>query len=191
MSQSLRIVRPVASQSPLGDRMLRVLRTCSNPALVALLAFSMLPPPAAACTERPCVTAAAVPSRGGTSSAPRGGPGTAAQKDPSVLIAGGVVGGVGLLLAAVGFGTFGGVHAGNPGKGLQLAGFDDGGRQRSVTRLARGMQVLGFVGTALVLSGGVLIGVGVPRYRGDAPRRSKVVLAVAPGVGSLSVVGRF
>ena len=99
-----------------------------------------------------------------------------------------------MLLAALGFGIFGGIHATDPGKGLQLDGVENSSqaqRMREV-RLAHAMEGLGFAGSVLAMSGGVMLAIGLAVPRRAACRRSAACrLHVAPGVASLSIIGRF
>jgi hypothetical protein len=112
-------------------------------------------------------------------------------RDRKLLIAGGVVGGTGLLLAAVGFGIYGGILAGNPGKGAEIS-FEDERREIRVVRLARGMQAIGITGSVLMGAGIVLVTIGLARRPSAVARRARLPsVAVAPGIGSLTLVGRF
>ena len=92
--------------------------------------------------------------------------------------------GTGALFSIVGFSVLGGMHAANPGPGLQLDGIDPAHAERTV-RLARAMEGLGYSGVALMLSGGIIAAVSGAKLRQS--RR----LALAPGPTSLSLVGRF
>lgn len=108
-----------------------------------------------------------------------------------LLIGGGVVAGTGLLLGTIAFSVLGGIHAGNPGDGLMLESSDARDRQRTLN-LARGMEGLGYASVAMLLSGVVVLAVGGATYRkGLRAQRERAHVSVAPGLGSLSLVGRF
>lgn len=112
----------------------------------------------------------------------------------ALVLAGGIVGGTGLLLTALGFGVFGGIHAADPGKGLQLEGFGDSSRAQRMreVKLARAMQGLGFAGGTLAISGAVMLAVGLAPPRAAARRASaRCKIRFAPGLASFSVIGRF
>ena len=63
-----------------------------------------------------------------------------------LLIAGGVTGGIGVIAATIGFSTWAGMHAANPGPGLTLDGVTDSPYR--VLRLARGMEALAYTGAS-------------------------------------------
>lgn len=111
--------------------------------------------------------------------------------DPNrLLIIGGAVTGSGLLLAAIGFGVFGGIHAGNPGAGLELEG--DPSHADATLALARGMAGLGIVGASAIAAGSVVLAIGAVRYkRGHQRGKQSRSISLRSGWGSLSVFGRF
>jgi hypothetical protein len=101
-----------------------------------------------------------------------------------MVIAGGIVGGVGLLASAIGFSTLAGMHAADPGRGLEF----DRGSRRTVT-IARSMEGLGATGVALIATGGIVSAIGAIGWRRQA--RDEPRLRLAPGLGSLTLFGRF
>lgn len=103
-----------------------------------------------------------------------------------LLIAGGVTGGLGVIAATIGFSTWGGMHAANPGPGLQLDGTADSSHR--ALRLARGMEALAYTGVALTVVGTIVLAVGVDRLRKH--RRAHEMASrprLVPGSGGLAL----
>ena len=118
------------------------------------------------------------------------GPGTdRVVRGRKLLIAGGVVAGTGLLVGVLGGAVLGGMHAANPGPGLTFEGQDPAHAERTV-RTARAMEGMIYGGTAVLLAGVVVLAIGGATYR-KGLRERKARIAVAPGIGSLSIAGRF
>ncbi len=124
--------------------------------------------------------------------APRTTPDPAGASSRRLVIAGVAVGGVGLLLAGTGYGTFAGIHVGNPGPGLSLDG--DTASALRTRRIATGMEVVGLAGGVFFVAGAVLAVVGAARWRRERPlglQETGARLVVLPGLGSLTLAGQF
>ena len=80
-------------------------------------------------------------------------------KSRKLLVSGGVVAGVGLLSGTLGFGVLGGIHAGNPGRGLSLE-FDDPNAASRTLKLANSMSLVGVVGASMLVSGIIVAAIG-------------------------------
>lgn len=110
------------------------------------------------------------------------------QPDPArgrrLLIAGGVIGGVGLIATTVGFGIFGGIHMGNPGPGLSLEA-PDRSQARGMLTAANTSMVVGAIGATLLLTGALLAGLG-----GDSVRKARAA-RFARVVGPTGLTFRF
>lgn len=107
-----------------------------------------------------------------------------------LLIAGAVTAGVGLVSAAIGVATLGGMQAANPGEGLSLEGSDRDHARRTL-RMARGMEAFAYSGAALAVTGAIVATIGGVNYRKALRAREARRFTVAPGLGSLTLFGRF
>jgi len=95
-----------------------------------------------------------------------------------------------LFIGGIGFGTLAGIHLGNPGVAGSIEG-DDPRETARILRVANGMEALGIVGGVLAISGATLAAVGGVLLRKEKRRSRLAQVLVAPGFGSLSLVGRF
>lgn len=142
------------------------------------VALAMLAAPLPAFARVPAPTATAAPQHDARPPTPR-----------RLVIAGAVVGGVGLLLAAVGFSALGGIQAAHPAPGLQLT--DPGvtpSQLRRLVVLGHAMEGIGYVGATMTLAGATMLGVGLGlRRRHDRVARLRLV----PGYASMAITGRF
>lgn len=128
----------------------------------------------------PALSHAAEPKVGAGPDSPRH------ERARKLLIAGGVLGGVGLVATTIGFGIYGGIHLGNPGPGQQLNA-DDPTTARSLVRTANAMQMVGGIGASLLITGVILAAIGGSSLR--KARASRVTGMVGPR--SLSLIVRF
>ncbi len=142
------------------------------------IAITTAPLPALAAVPAPVPSAAAASHDDARPLAPR-----------RLVIAGGVVGGVGLLLAAVGFGVVGGLQAALPAPGLQLgAGGTTPAQAHRVVALAHGMEAIGYTGATMAIAGATMLGVGLGlRRRHERLARLRLV----PGYAAVAIAGRF
>ncbi|MCY0994596.1 hypothetical protein OV203_46155 [Nannocystis sp. ILAH1] len=108
------------------------------------------------------------------------------DRGKKLLISGGVIGGVGLLATAIGFGVVAGMHASNPGVGKEFI-FAPGQDERSMLRLANGMEMAGMVGASMLLTGIVLAAVGGHTLRQTRASR----FSAGFGPRSVNLVFRF
>jgi hypothetical protein len=108
------------------------------------------------------------------------------ERARKLLIAGGVLGGIGLVATSIGFGVLGGIHMGNPGIGKSLE-FDDPAQGRHLVRTANTMEVVGSLGASVLLTGVILAVVGGVKLR--RARATRVSAAIGPR--SVGLVVRF
>lgn len=113
---------------------------------------------------------------------------TLRASDRTLMISGGAVGLSGLFLAAGCWGAFGGIHAGNPGPGLSLEG--DKSDVTRLLRTTRTMAALGIAGGLMAATGIAVFAVGFHRHHKRVGSRAGRI-SLAPGLGSLWVLGRF
>ncbi len=100
----------------------------------------------------------------------------------AVVMGGAVTGGVGLILAAVGFGVFAGIHTGNPGRGLEIDGFDDVRDTQRVVRVGRAMGGMGIAGGIAAIGGAIALAIGLSTMLGRSGRaRARRVALIAGG----------
>ena len=128
----------------------------------------------------PALSHAAEPNVGADPEAPQH------ERGRKLLIAGGVLGGVGLMATTLGFGIHGGIHLGNPGPGQQINS-DDPASGRSLVRTANAMLMVGGIGASLLITGVILAAIGGSSLR--KARASRVTGMVGPR--SLSLIVRF
>jgi len=136
--------------------------------------------------------AQAAPTSASDEAMPSDEPARRAPTPGTLMISGGTVGLSGLLISVAGASTFAGIHVGNPGPGLQLVGGkdDDSADARRLVQTARAMGGLAIAGGVVAAAGLAIFAVGVHRYRKEA-RQRRARLAVAPGLASVWLVGRF
>lgn len=128
----------------------------------------------------PALSHAAEPNVGAAPEGPR------PERARKLLIAGGVLGGVGLVATALGFGIHGGIHLGNPGPGQEIQ-TDDPANGRGLVRTANTMLTVGGIGASLLITGAILAAIGGSSMR--RARASRVSGMVGPR--SLSLMVRF
>lgn len=102
-------------------------------------------------------------------------------KSRRLLVSGGVVAGVGLLSGTLGFSVFGGIHAGNPGRGLSLE-FDDPNAASRTLKLAKSMSLVGVVGASMLVSGIVVAAIGGSMRRRARSRYGSRITASPAGL---------
>ena len=106
------------------------------------------------------------------------------RRGRKILISGGIVGGLGFLTMAAGFGVLGGIHLGNPGSRGTLE-FEDLEQGRRVLRTAHTMTLIGAAGATMSITGLVLGAVGgTILWRG---RRARLSGVLGPGSAGLSL----
>lgn len=108
------------------------------------------------------------------------------DRGKKLLISGGLIGGVGLLATAIGFGVVAGMHASNPGVGKEFI-FAPGQDPQSLLRMANGMEMAGMVGASMLLTGIVLAAVGGRRPHAAPDPGLALQRRVRPALGEPGV----